>query len=276
MGLLSKAGVKVSPELDEMGKVLRDRIRRLPATNTSPDTALSLLKAYGSFHTGICFFLSGEFYESYASSGAGTKKIKIPKNHITAPAGKKGFCRLDYPELFSGPAIPRGNLWVFSLDNESPRKRFLLITEDGNSPFHPELMAALLSEIRGSLIPPDRIAAPPPAKANHPAGQSREEIARGLRQYHTNHPSFQGILLEPPRKERGEAKNGFTERVSRMVSSFGSVFPLPPGNCLVLFPETIDRELLAHRLSKSLDSQVLRHFQADDPGTAIIQLGPYL
>jgi hypothetical protein len=61
-----------------------------------------------------------------------------------------------------------------------------------------------------------------------------------------------------------------------MVSSFGSAFFLPPGNCLVLFPETIDRELLAHRLSKGLAAQVLYHFQADDPGIALQRLIPYL
>jgi hypothetical protein len=38
----------------------------------------------------------------------------------------------------------------------------------------------------------------------------------------------------------------------------------------------VDRELLAHRLSKSLGVRVLCHFQAENPGMAMLQLGPYL
>jgi hypothetical protein len=273
MGLLSKAVIKASPELDEMGKVLRDRIRRLPGSKTSPDTVLSLLKAYGPFRTGICFFRAGDVYESYASSGAGTEKIKIPGKTIDGPAGKEGFYRLDYPESFSGLSIPRGNIWVFPLDAETPRKHILLIVEDAS--FHPEAMAALLSEIRGSLIPRAPGSAPPPAEAKDPAGRIQENLAEEIRQYHTGHPLFQGILLGPP-GERGGNPADFAGRVSRMVSSFGVAFPLPPGNCLVLFPETMDRELLAHRLSKSLKTQALHHFRADDPGAAAAQLGPYL
>jgi hypothetical protein len=173
MGLLSKAVVKASPELDETGKVLRDRIRRIPAARRSPDTAL------------------------------------------------------------------------------------------------------ILPEIREVLIPPPEGEPPPGAEENDPAGGIQTALADEIRRYHKGCASFQGIVLESPRGD-GETKTDFTEKVSRMVSSFSSVFPLSRGNCLMLFPETMDRELLAHRLSKSLTVRVLRHFQADDPGMAMIQLGPYL
>jgi hypothetical protein len=102
-------------------------------------------------------------------------------------------------------------------------------------------------------------------------------IANELRQYHTIHSSFQGIVIASPGgKKAGDGQGEFAERISQMVSSFGSVFSLPPGNYLVLFPETMDRELLAHRLSKSLNTRVLYHFQADDPGIALQQLISYL
>jgi hypothetical protein len=202
--------------------------------------------------------------------------MTIPGNIINDPAGHERFYRLDYPELFSGLVTPGGNIWVFPLDAEKPRKCILLITEDGNTLFHPEALAALLPEIRGNLIPPDREPAPSPVKTNDPAGQIQVETADKIRQYHIQHPSFQGILLGSLPAENGKTDTDFTERLSRMVSSFGSVLFLPPGNCLALFPGSMDGELLAHRLSKSLHTQVFFHFQADDPGTAIIQLGPYL
>jgi hypothetical protein len=271
MGLLSKAVVKVSPELDEMGKVLRDRILRLPVGKNAPDTALSLLKAYSSFQRGICFSLFEDSYESYASSGMGEKKIRFPRDIIDAPAVKEGFYRLDKPDLFSTLSIPQGNiLWVFSLDNTSDRNHILLITEEGNSLFNPEAMAAILFEIRRVLI------LPPETGETAFTGQDQTHIAGGIRQYLKNQSFFQGIILQFPRQENGETKADFTEKVSRMVSSFGSVFSLSTGNCLTLFSKTMDRELLAHRLSKSLNTQVVYHFQADDPDTALSQLGPYL
>jgi hypothetical protein len=107
-------------------------------------------------------------------------------------------------------------------------------------------------------------------------GQVQREIADEIRQYLKNQSVFQGIILKFPPGETGEAEADFAGKVSRMVSSFGSVFPLSAGNCLLLLPETMDRELLAHRLSQSLKTRVLYQFQADDPGMAIIQLGPYL
>jgi hypothetical protein len=42
-----------------------------------------------------------------------------------------------------------------------------------------------------------------------------------------------------------------------MLARAGAVCALPSGNCLVLVPGAADRELLAHRLSKSLNAAVL-------------------
>jgi hypothetical protein len=277
MGLLSKAVIKVNPELDEMGKVLRDRILRLPSAKTSPDTALSLLKAYGSFQTGICFFLFRDFYESYASTGARVNKLRIPKDKIKIPAGKEGFYRPDDPDLFSGLFVPKGYPWLFFLDNEKPRKHILLIIEDGVSLFNPDAMAKILPEIREVLtLPPEYEPAPRAAEEDILPDQKQSGTADEIRQYHSSHASFQGIILEIPQGENGETAADFSEKVFRMISAFGSVSSLPAGNCMALFPETIDRELLAHRLSKSLKTRMLYHFQADDPGMAMAQIGPYL
>jgi hypothetical protein len=104
------------------------------------------------------------------------------------------------------------------------------------------------------------------------AGQP--ELEQKLREYHKNHPSFQGIILAAP---PGDEKNTelFFQTASQMVRFFGELFPLSPENGLILVPGNMDRELLAHRLSKSLNTRIVCHFQADDPGAALSLLGPY-
>jgi hypothetical protein len=99
------------------------------------------------------------------------------------------------------------------------------------------------------------------SKAAVKAGDAEYEI----REYHKNQPSFQGIVL----------KISFDQKISRIVSDLGAAVSLSWKNTLVLIPEFLDRELLAHRLSKSLNAQVLYQFEADDPGEALYLLEPY-
>ncbi|MDR1278738.1 MAG: hypothetical protein LBK02_08305 [Treponema sp.] len=110
-------------------------------------------------------------------------------------------------------------------------------------------------------------------KPGEAAGQPGLEYE--LREYHKNHPSFQGIVLAAPPREDGETAEGFFEKVSRMLRFFGALLPLSPENGLILVPDNIDGELLSHRLSKSLNARTLDHFLADDPGAALSLLGPY-
>jgi hypothetical protein len=68
---------------------------------------------------------------------------------------------------------------------------------------------------------------------------------------------IQGIVLELP--------GGINfPQVNRIVSALGTATALPSRRCLVLFPNTVDRELLAHRLSKSLKTKILAAFMADN------------
>jgi hypothetical protein len=276
MGLLRKAAVKFNPGLDDMGKALRDRILRIPPAKNSPDTALSLLKAYGSFQAGLCLSLSGNQYISYASSGAGSNSVTVDRDSINAQAGGERFFRLDSPELVSGfPAGKETRFWVFPLDNHIPRTRLLLVTEEGKTPFSPETLEALIREVSGALIPPAAGETRAPKKEQEPftAGE-KEKTGREIQEYRKSHPVFQAIVLDFP-GGAGETGESFGEKVSRMVGNFGSALSLSPGSSLVLIPENMDRELLAHRLSKSLNAQVLCQFAADDPGKALTLLDPY-
>jgi hypothetical protein len=92
-------------------------------------------------------------------------------------------------------------------------------------------------------------------------GNAEDEI----REYQKNQPFFQGIVLNI----------SFDPKISRMLSDLGAAVSLSPENTLALIPDALDRELLAHRLSKSLKAPVLFQFQADDPGRALDLLKPY-
>jgi hypothetical protein len=107
------------------------------------------------------------------------------------------------------------------------------------------------------------------------AGAEPENTEEVIRNFHNTHRAFQGIVLEIPPENRGETREAFRKKVSWMVSALGLVFSLSPKNVLVLVPDDLDRELLAHRLSKSLNTPVLSCFQANDSGKALELLAPY-
>jgi hypothetical protein len=60
-----------------------------------------------------------------------------------------------------------------------------------------------------------------------------------------------------------------------MVASFGSVIPVSPVRNLVLFQAFLDRELIAHRLSKSLGLILVSDFEADTAEGAFAVISPY-
>jgi hypothetical protein len=60
-----------------------------------------------------------------------------------------------------------------------------------------------------------------------------------------------------------------------MVSSFGSVIPVSSAHILILFQKSLDRELIAHRLSKSLVSTTILDFEADNSEGVFALIAPY-
>jgi len=65
-------------------------------------------------------------------------------------------------------------------------------------------------------------------------------------------------------------------QLSGMVSHLGSVCALENGNCVVLVPLSMDRGLLAHRISKSLCAGVLCQFAAQSASEAVKTLASFL
>jgi hypothetical protein len=94
--------------------------------------------------------------------------------------------------------------------------------------------------------------------------------------FHNNFPVFNCVVFDiPDFLEPGDA-NGFIADVSRIVKMTGKVIPLNSGCPLILFSPETDRELIAHRLSKTLHTTILFSFEADSPETVINTIQPLL
>jgi hypothetical protein len=58
---------------------------------------------------------------------------------------------------------------------------------------------------------------------------------------------------------------GLCKKITEMLSNLGIVISLPRDRPLILLPQAIDRELIAHRLSKSLNVAPILSFEAKSP-----------
>ena len=85
-----------------------------------------------------------------------------------------------------------------------------------------------------------------------------------IEEYQTISGVFQCIVL-----------NADAAAVNPTVAHFGAVHALRSG-CLVLAPRSMDRELLAHRLSKSLNADILCQCGADSAESALQSLADWL
>jgi hypothetical protein len=210
------------------------------------------------------------------------------------------------------PVPPSAILWFFPLHDMKPCIYVMLLVEEGVSRFNPKMMARLLLDIKNTLIPrttdkelkvePIKLERPPIKRFNTalfdalteaPGGklppaqpalipatppvvppapdQAAQPLAdpalRGvIAEYHRTNPVFQGLVLETPSQAS----------VTLAVSSIGRVIPLSPERSLVLLPKTLDRELIAHRLSKSIGLTILSGFEVESPEGALALTAPYL
>jgi hypothetical protein len=64
--------------------------------------------------------------------------------------------------------------------------------------------------------------------------------------------------------------------INRIIALLGSALPLPSGRVLAIFPDTADRELIAHQLEKSVNTKALAMFVAGEPSKVLEYIGPYL
>ena len=109
----------------------------------------------------------------------------------------------------------------------------------------------------------DRSSAEPPE-----TNTLEESIAR----YYEDNGNFHCLVFEYPASAGGDEKAGLINKVSEMINKAGLVVPLSLSRPLILLPLSIDRELIAHRISKSLKTMPLLSFEANNPENALSKL----
>jgi ketopantoate reductase len=105
------------------------------------------------------------------------------------------------------------------------------------------------------------------------ASRGIRQIEEELIQYHTSHGAFNGIIFETP---ENTGYRDFNDQVSAITASFALTLLLPRFRCLILFPSSIDTELVAHIISKILKTEACFLFESESPGWAFEILKPYL
>jgi len=284
--------------LDDMGKALKERIGRLSRNSSTPYTALSLLKAYSAFQTGICLSLQSGIYSSYTSVGLGIDKISIPCEKIWSEE-KAGlpFFRLDSASKGENQEIISGHdnlcYWIFPLGGEAfakgensrrPWTEIMIlgvhITEGTNSDFNPEYISAIVKGSSEKFLTGTEKHAGEPVVVNIPAGKEygkdEAEIPIALKEkiaeYHRIHADFNCILLDIPESSDDDDKSGFLKNVSKMLNMTGTVLSLGKGYPLILLPKMYDLELITHRISRSLNIKPLKTFEASSPENVFNQI----
>ena len=266
-------------DLDEMGIALTERIKRLPQGIRTPYAALCLLKAHDSFQVGICLSLADNVYSSYTSVGIGIEKIVIPKEKIwSKERHTDSYFSLDPlalgAENLSINSISEKDFtfWVFPLDqsaknSEKPWDAVMILgvlnNSGGNSGFDCASVSAIVKSVTAKLTLPLK-------QDTEPVLSLEEQIT----QYHRIYADFNCILLDFPGSD-GEDKAAFCARVSKMITQSGTVISLSSGRPLILLPAAKDRELIAHRLSKSLGANAVLSFEAKNPENALDRINSF-
>lgn len=102
---------------------------------------------------------------------------------------------------------------------------------------------------------------------NNAGSTGNASLDEGIVNFHRLHSDFHCIVLEKPLP--AENNDNFFEKVSAMIAKLGSVVLLPSGRALVMLPHALDRELISHRLSRSLNTSAILSFEAGSPENAI-------
>ena len=98
------------------------------------------------------------------------------------------------------------------------------------------------------------------------------KLFTNIKEYSDINKQFQCIVLASIE----DGQDFLLSKTSAMLASLGTAYLLPGGNCLVLIPGNIDRELLGHRLSHSIKTPVLHHFFSVSFSVALRELNLYL
>ena len=95
---------------------------------------------------------------------------------------------------------------------------------------------------------------------------SKEDLGglnRKISEYQKVNRIFGCILFENLAHEKGNAD--FCEKLMKATSNIGITSPITGDHAIILLPSETDRELIAHRLSKSLNAEPVLSFRAASP-----------
>jgi len=94
-----------------------------------------------------------------------------------------------------------------------------------------------------------------------------------LKSFHRENPLFHCILLQ---KNDGTGK-ALAQSIELLINGYHAVcVGLSSGKCLVLLPGGLDKDIFAHRLSKSTGSLMLSQSSADSISVAVDTLSHHL
>jgi hypothetical protein len=116
-----------------------------------------------------------------------------------------------------------------------------------------------------------------PAKpAPSPLKGTDEAVREALLNYGLNNQAYQGIVLDMPKDAGQDKAERYFSLVSFMVASFGNAIRLPSNCALILLPGTRDRQLIGHRLARTLRTNALADFEAENTDQALSRIQSFL
>jgi hypothetical protein len=101
----------------------------------------------------------------------------------------------------------------------------------------------------------------------------QNSVKEKITQFHLSYNESNCVVFSGPDENDKEV---FLARVTNIMRNTGAVIPLSNGNPLILLPGTMDRELIAHRLSKNLNTLPLFSFEANSSENVISRLASIL
>ncbi len=213
------------------------RMQRLNAADSTPFTALSLLKAFQPFSAGLCLALRGGAYECVAAVGVESAPSSIPAE-LLFPPSVDGAHRIGLAGDFGiASASSETAAWAFPVpQSDAPRHAALILVEEAGKPLAVDSLSRVLAACA------DRFS-PPAAQEPTPAAL-KDFLASALHEA----PGLHLIVLQR------EGAEDLARQASAALATLGSAIELPHGRALIAVPTGHDRELLAHRLAKSLQA----------------------
>jgi hypothetical protein len=248
MGLLSKVFAKTAAKttLDEMGNALVDRLVRLPRTHALSDMALNMLKTYVSFKAGALLFRDDSAYKSYSILGFGKKEIQISLDVFTQ--NEESFMRIAETDITELKDCGKNDVyyWVFNLSDENLPQAILLLS--GDADIHPEIIKGILEKTASVFLPFEK---------KQSENVQNDEITIAVHDYFKISDSLHCCVFFAFLDE--EIQND----LFLSVENFGKIFFLRENTFLLLFPISVDAELLIHHLNKDFAINVVEQFSAD-------------